>query len=154
MLNEDNYCKFLFYFIDADEVANENPHPMMIECKVKFSYKVKTLAGICKWAKKEYDDFVDLDTMRVDFARGWILSITDSELFGKRILLIDDGTRQIKCYLRLDRDKYPLIRNPVEVGRLILLYKMCCQFEVSFGQNIDYDNFTLHGGYSNILAVF
>ena len=152
-------CHFLVYlyvwnFLVADDVANENPNPMMIECRVPFSYRVRTLAGISKFAFEEYDDFVGIDTMRVDFARGWIVSICDSELFGKRILEIDDGTRQVKCYLRLDKDRYPLIRNPVEVGRLILLYKICCQFEVTFGQNIDYEDFTLHGGYSNILAVF
>ena len=141
-------------FVDAEDVANNYPNPMMIECKIPFSVKVSTLKGISRFAFEEYDDFVGIDTIRVDFAKGWIVSIRDSEQFGKRILVIDDGTRQVDCYLRLDKDHYPLIRTPVEVGRVLVLYKICCQFEVTFAKNvIDYENFTFHGGYSNILAI-
>ena len=136
-------------------MANENPNPMMVKCCIDLNVKVRTLTGISKYAKREnLNDFVGVDTIRIEFAKGWIISIRDSELFGKRIIVIDDGTREVECYLRLDRDMYPLIHNPVEVGRVLLLYKICAQFEVNFGQNVDYEKFTLHGGYSNILAVF
>lgn len=146
---------FSFSFVVADDVANEHPYPMMIKCKDNASFQVDTLAGISKFGWKELDDFKNMDTLRANFVKGWIVSIRDTEHFGKRIIVIDDGTRQVECYLRLDKERYPLIHNPVEVGRLILLYKVCVQFEVTFGRDrVDYDNFTIHGGYSNILAIF
>ena len=92
-------------FVVVDDVANEHPHPMMIECKDNTILRVRTLEGISKWAWKELDDFVEVDTIRASFAKGWIVSIRDSELFGKRIIVIDDGTRQVECYLRLDKDR-------------------------------------------------
>ena len=60
-------------------MANEHPNPMMVKCCIDFSVKVKTLDGITKYAIREgLDDFVGLDTIHIDFAKGWIKSITDS----------------------------------------------------------------------------
>lgn len=127
---------------------------MIIECNIRDYVKVETLQGISKYAFEEYDDFVGINPIQVDYAKGWIVSIRDSEIFAKKIIVLDDGTRQVHCHLRLDKDSYPLIRKPVEVGCVIVLYKICCEFETVTPNVIDYEKFTFHGGYSNILGVF
>lgn len=62
---------------------------------------------------------------------------------------------RVKSIVIFEWTDHPLIHAPVEVGRLLILYKICCQFELTFATNvIDYENFTFQGGYSNILAIF
>ena len=108
-------------------MANEHPNSMMVKCCIDLSVKVKTLGRITKYAIREgFDDFVGLDTIHIDFAKGWIKSITDSECFGKWITVIDDGTRQVECYFAWIRIN--TLSNKIRLKLHVLCYctKVLC----------------------------